>query len=108
MTDHNATVPMRRTRLSREFMCQGKLLTPAQASAHTMDTIRRHTPVIDEPAPSSRCGQTTGRLEDKLARNIRRQHGRSWLQVLAVGVALAMLGLGVGYLFAKVATAGRV
>lgn len=102
----SATVPMRRTRQSSEFMAVGVPLTPRQARLHDLPTLRQHTPVIDEPP--RRDVQTTGRLEDRLIRKVARQHRRSWLQVLAVGVALAMLGLGVGYLLAKVATAGRV
>ena len=106
MTDHNATVPIRRVRHSREFMSHAQL-TPALARLHDLPTLRQHTPVIDEPP--SRERQTTGRLEDKLFRKVKRQHARSWLLGVAVSVALGLLGLGVGYLFAAVvAAAGRV
>lgn len=104
MTDHNATVPMRRVRHSREFGCHGTPLTPALARLHDLPTLRQHTPVIDEPVRDVR---TTGRFEERYARRIRTKHQRSWVLGVAVSVALGLLGLGVGYLFAAVAV-GRV
>ena len=61
------------------------------------------------PVPYVRDVQTTGRLEDKLIRKVRRQHRRSWVLGVAAVVAMGLVGACVGYLFAAVvAVAWRV
>lgn len=88
MNDHNATIPMRPRRMSREFLAVGTLLTPAQERLHVLDTAR-----VPAPPPEA---LTTGRLEERYARRLRKQH--EWPRVVGTTVVViaTMLGLVVG------------